>query len=142
MIFFSFLQGWIRRQLSQSALPLHPLLPQLIECFVSTILPKGLKVERTNQPFEEADILAVYSDFLSGSKSAGARTDAKGEAGGRGREGENLAPQLLMLYYVLLYQDTLQSVSKSPGVWTVKRLMINTSDGGSGIVECPFSNEP
>ena len=84
-------------------------------------------MEQTNQPFEEADILDVYSDFLSSSKSTGARTDAKGEAGGggRGREGENLAPQLLMLYYVLLYQDTLQSVSKSPGAWTVQLLVIN-----------------
>ena len=82
-------------------------------------------MEQTNQPFEEADILAVYSDFLSSSKSAGVRTDAKGEARGRGREGENLAPQLLMLYYVLLYQDTLQSVSKSPGARTVQLLVIN-----------------
>ena len=75
-------------------------------------------MEQTNQPFEEAEILAVYSDFLNSSKSASARTDSKVEAGGgKDQEGENLAPQLLMLYYVLLYQDTLQSVSKSPGTW-------------------------
>ena len=29
------------------------------------------------------------------------------------------------MYYMLLYQDTLQSVSKSPGAWTVQLLVIN-----------------
>ncbi|KAK7087171.1 integrator complex subunit 2-like [Littorina saxatilis] len=116
------IKDWIHRQLIKSALPIHPLLPQLIDCFVSTILPKGLKVEQTNQPFEESEILAVYSDFLNSSKTVGFKTDQKMETGettqaareGTKEKGENLAPQLLMLYYVLLYQDTLLSVSKSP----------------------------
>ncbi|XP_076453054.1 integrator complex subunit 2-like [Babylonia areolata] len=118
------IKDWILRQLQKSALPLHPLLPQLMECFVSTILPKGLKVEHTNQPFEESEILAVYSDFLSTSTSptppdtsasSSLQTGEGGIVGGQEGQGENnLAPQLLMLYYVLLYLDTLQSVSKSP----------------------------
>ncbi|KAK7483426.1 hypothetical protein BaRGS_00025366 [Batillaria attramentaria] len=104
------IKGWIYRQFCESALPLHPLLPQLVECFVGTIIPKGLKVEQTNQPFTEDEILAVYSDFLTSTKSG---SDEKGGRSGDNGQ-ENLAPQLLMLYYVLLYQDTLLSVSKSP----------------------------
>ncbi|KAL8620230.1 hypothetical protein ACOMHN_064989 [Nucella lapillus] len=115
-------KDWILRQLQKSCLPLHPLLPQLMEYFVSTVLPK--KVEHTNQPFEEAEIMAVYSDFLTTTSkpaptpgiSPGGRQTGEGETGevAEEEEEENLAPQLLMLYYVLLYQDTLQIVNKSP----------------------------
>lgn len=121
---FLFKQDWIYRQICESYLPLHPLLPQLVECFVSSIIPKGLKFEQTNQPVTEAEILAVYSDFVTGGNLGTLREDMQANRKRglkttreleKAEEEKSLAPRLLMLYYVLLYQDTLLSVSKSPG---------------------------
>ncbi|PVD31271.1 hypothetical protein C0Q70_06683 [Pomacea canaliculata] len=117
------IKDWIYRQICESYLPLHPLLPQLVECFVSSIIPKGLKFEQTNQPVTEAEILAVYSDFVTGGNLGTLREDMQANRKRglkttreleKAEEEKSLAPRLLMLYYVLLYQDTLLSVSKSP----------------------------
>lgn len=112
LYFIFFLKDWIYRQLCESAMPLHPLLPQMVDCFVSTLIPKGVKVEQTNQPFTESEILAVYSDYQTNSKENVTKVKT-GKHKDRGTE--NLAPQLLVLYYVLLYQDTLLSVSRATG---------------------------
>ncbi|KAK9504230.1 hypothetical protein O3M35_010608 [Rhynocoris fuscipes] len=89
------IKDWIYRQLCVSVPPLHPVLPALVEVYVNSILmPAGkLPQENTNQPISEDEIRAVFSNILSdnGKKVKGDKN--------------SLTSQLLMLYYLLHYED-------------------------------------
>lgn len=93
------IKEWIYAQICQCATPLHPLLPSLIEVYVNSILVKSAKTDHNNQPIEAQEILRLFQD----------RPVFK-----QGHEKEvNLTPHLCMLYYILLYQDTLDSQRKT-----------------------------
>lgn len=74
-------------------MPIHPVLPALLEVYTQSVLipvgatPVGTNgkvvCEHTNEPLSDEEVLAVFKDF----------------------EKKHLAPQLLVLYYVLLYED-------------------------------------
>ncbi|XP_005110013.1 integrator complex subunit 2 [Aplysia californica] len=95
---------WVIRQISSSVFPLHPLLPQLIESYVNSIIPKTNKPEHTNEPILEEEILALFhSDKkLKAGRKRKSRVEESEDADSQGKL---LCPQLLILYYLLLYED-------------------------------------
>lgn len=92
------IKDWIYRQISQSSQPLHPLLPSLLEVYVNSILVKSNKTDHTNQPITTQEIAELYRDSIF-VKNPDNLVDGV----------VNLAPQLCMLYYLLLYEDTLEN---------------------------------
>jgi integrator complex subunit 2 len=96
-----------------SNIPIHPVLPSLLEVYTQSVLVPGTGgtiggkavPELTNEPLTDDEVLGVYKDFQK----------------------KNLAPQLLVLYYVLLYEDTrlnncrnLLSLGKKVKVYSAK----------------------
>ncbi|CAL8102119.1 unnamed protein product [Orchesella dallaii] len=85
------IKDWIYRQINSSTLPMHPVLPALLEVYTQSILVPGTStvgstkvlLELTNEPLTDNEVLAVFKTFHN----------------------LNLAPQLLILYYLLLYED-------------------------------------
>ncbi|KAL1132582.1 hypothetical protein AAG570_010534 [Ranatra chinensis] len=100
------IKDWIYRQLCVSVPPLHPVLPALVEVYVNSILmPAGKSPqENTNQPITEDEIRAVFSNSLVDKKKncLGGMQDSEG----------SLTTQLLMLYFLLHYEDV--RLSSSP----------------------------
>lgn len=102
------------RQIMSTNMPIHPVLPGLLEVYTQSILVPGtasgtvggkVVLELTNEPLSDDEVLAVYKDFQK----------------------QDLAPQLLVLYYVLLYEDTrlnncrnLLSLGKKVKVYSAK----------------------
>nr|CAG4640631.1 EOG090X0154 [Eulimnadia texana] len=89
------IKTWIYRQICNSTAPLHPVLPSLIEVYVNSVLNpiKGQGLELRNEPISDEEIKAVFAGSFIGN--------------GNKKEGEvSIAAQLLLLYYVLLYEDT------------------------------------
>nr|XP_002124952.1 integrator complex subunit 2 [Ciona intestinalis] len=102
-------QDWIYRQICSTSSPLHPQLQPLVLQFVSTVVTPASKVHRSrqdgalNQPFKYSDILAVYGIM-----------DTKDSEGIHINESKHsLTSMLLMLYYVLLYEDSILSNMKT-----------------------------
>ena len=103
-------QDWIYRQICSSTSPIHSLLPPLIEVFVNSIIMPSTKTDHVNEPITEQEILAVFQNsFL---KTAGDGEDVM-EVDGEGAV--SFTSQLLLLYYVLLYQDCLLTNMKNIG---------------------------
>lgn len=137
------IKDWIYKQICCSTTPLHPVLPSLIEAYVTSILLtnttsvavqtiKGEAMATTHRPLSEAEILRVFQrtikvgynnkNIKNGDKqkhnSSGKATKKYFgfEFGGStgcaaevealdGSKESNIAAQLLMLYYALLYED-------------------------------------
>ncbi|XP_067113721.1 integrator complex subunit 2 isoform X1 [Osmerus mordax] len=96
------IKDWIYRQLCETSTPLHTQLLPLIDVYINSILTPASKAnpEATNQPITEQEILAV---FLG---------SAPGE-GGRGRQRYSITTQLLILYYILSYEEALLVSTKA-----------------------------
>ncbi|PIK61167.1 putative integrator complex subunit 2 isoform X2, partial [Apostichopus japonicus] len=98
------IKDWIYQQMLHCGTPLHPILPSLLETFVhSSVVPTevGSKFCR-NQALTEQEILSVFGSSRL--------KDGRGEkVKGQGNE---LTSQLLMLYYLLLYEDCLLTNTK------------------------------
>ncbi len=85
------IKDWIYRQITGSTLPIHPVLPALLEVYTQSILVPGTStvgstkvlLELTNEPLTDEEVLGVFKTFHN----------------------KHLAPQLLILYYLLLYED-------------------------------------
>ncbi|KAK6190857.1 hypothetical protein SNE40_002632 [Patella caerulea] len=102
------IKDWIYRQMCSSCLPLHPLLPPLIDSYVNSIIVKGIKTDNLNQPITEQEILEVFEappnrKDISGRQSPTIILSEKKDVG----------CQILVLYYLLLYEDTLLNNMKS-----------------------------
>lgn len=86
------IKDWIYRQITASTLPIHPVLPALLEVYAQSILVPGTStvgstkvlLELTNEPLTDDEVLGAFKAFHN----------------------LNLAPQLLILYYLLLYEDS------------------------------------
>lgn len=89
------IKDWIYRQFCCSIPPLHPVLPALVEVYVNSILMPAGKQENTNQPISEDEIRAVFSDAIP----------QPGKSQKESNQDKNLASKLLMLYYLLHYED-------------------------------------
>ncbi|KAK7576672.1 hypothetical protein V9T40_012958 [Parthenolecanium corni] len=88
-------KSWIFKQICTSTVPLHPLLPSLIDVYVNSMLNVTNKLPHepvVNERIGEEEILEVFKDSLS-------------EEGSIEAKNRSFMPQLLLLYYVLLYED-------------------------------------
>ncbi|CAG2065494.1 unnamed protein product, partial [Timema podura] len=86
------IKDWIYSQICSSVAPLHPVLPALVEVYVNSMLVPSSKVpqEHTNTPISEDEMRSVFQ--TSASQSQGSVLPS-------------LTSQLLLLYYILLYDD-------------------------------------
>nr|CAG4643017.1 EOG090X0154 [Ilyocryptus agilis] len=100
------IKTWIYRQICESRAPLHPLLPQLVEVYISSILTfthasnsksqTGSSVEQLgHDPITEDEIRAVFARSFP--RNVGVQS---------GEPEYSVTAQLLLLYYALLYEDT------------------------------------
>ena len=100
---------WIYKQICAADSPLHPQLQPLILQYVTTIVTPATKGSagsldgHLNEPFEESQILKIFG--VTGKSEKSSNTDYK--------SGYSLTAQLLMLYYVLLYEDSILNNMKS-----------------------------
>ncbi|KFM65537.1 Integrator complex subunit 2, partial [Stegodyphus mimosarum] len=112
------IKDWIYKQICHTVPPLHPVLPALIEVYVNSVLTPSSKgsIDTTNEPITEEEILAVFSKSvfmpqeqdkivtLPSKDNVPMETDEKPSS---------LTSQLLLLYYLLLYEDTRLSNMKT-----------------------------
>lgn len=109
------IKSWIYRQICNSSAPLHPVLPPLIEVYVNSIIVPNAKgpVEHTNKPLSKEDVLRVFKNSVIGThldtKSKINDCDMKlppSENIDDSISGSsNITSQLLLLYYLLFYED-------------------------------------
>ena len=78
----------------------------MIEVYVNSIMVKSAKTDHTNQPIGVQEISDLFTD------SVFKKTEARKNGGP-----VNLAPQLCILYYILLYEETLESQRKNLGMF-------------------------
>lgn len=111
------IKSWIYRQICNSSTPLHPVLPSLIEVYVNAIIVPTAKaqVEHTHKPLSKEDIMRVFRNSVIGShlntvkkiddfdiKSPPSENVAVDDDF---QHTSNTTAQLLLLYYLLLYED-------------------------------------
>lgn len=89
------IKDWIFKQICQSSTPLHSVLPSVIESFVNSILVPVTKSGHCNQAITEEEVKHVFKWKLYSSDNI-CEDDQPISI---------LSSQLLMLYYLLLYQD-------------------------------------
>ncbi|XP_043910471.1 integrator complex subunit 2 [Protopterus annectens] len=96
------IKDWIYRQLCETGTPLHPQLLPLIDVYINSILTPASKAspEATNQPVTEQEILNVFQGLTGGECS-------------RPRQRYSITAQLLVLYYILSYEEALLANTKS-----------------------------
>ncbi|TNN77000.1 Integrator complex subunit 2 [Liparis tanakae] len=97
------IKDWIYRQLCETSTPIHTQLIPLIDVYINSILTPASKAnpEATNQPITEQEILNVFQS------SAG-----QGEGSRGGRQRYSITTQLLILYYILSYEENLLASTK------------------------------
>jgi len=86
---------WVYRQLCNCTTPVHPIISSLIEAFVNSIIIPASRSDCTNDPISEEDLGTVFSDLCAPDKDKS------------GSRNTGFTKQLLLVYYVLLYEDTL-----------------------------------
>ncbi|CAL1573919.1 unnamed protein product [Knipowitschia caucasica] len=98
------IKDWIYRQLCETTTPIHTQLIPLIDAYVNSILTPASKAnpEATNQPITEQEILNVFQN------SAGYTDGSRGA----GRSCYSITTQLLVLYYILSYEENLLASTK------------------------------
>uniref|UniRef100_A0A8C4SC60 Integrator complex subunit 2 n=2 Tax=Erpetoichthys calabaricus TaxID=27687 RepID=A0A8C4SC60_ERPCA len=96
------IKDWIYKQLCETATPLHAQLLPLIDVYINSILTPASKAspEATNQPITEQEILNVFQGLTGGD-------------GNRSRTRFSITSQLLVLYYILSYEEALLINTKS-----------------------------
>ncbi|PZC78825.1 integrator complex subunit 2 [Helicoverpa armigera] len=108
------IKNWIYRQICNCTAPLHPVMPALVEVYVNSILiinNKGTN-EYVNKPIMEEEIRKVFRNSIFGanfdvqSKPFAPMEVDNGETSMEiNIEKPTLASQLLLIYYLLLYED-------------------------------------
>ncbi|XP_051972615.1 integrator complex subunit 2-like [Xyrauchen texanus] len=96
------IKDWIFRQLCETTTPLHTQLLPLIDVYINSILTPASKTnpEATNQPITEQEILNVFQGLAGGD-------------GGKTRSQYTITTQLLILYYILSYEEALLTNTKT-----------------------------
>ncbi|XP_069576218.1 integrator complex subunit 2 isoform X2 [Brachyistius frenatus] len=96
------IKDWIYRQLCETTTPIHTQLIPLIDAYINSILTPASKAnpEATNQPITEQEILNVFQSSAGGDGSRG------------GRQRYSITTQLLILYYILSYEENLLASTK------------------------------
>uniref|UniRef100_A0A8C3AHV3 Integrator complex subunit 2 n=1 Tax=Cyclopterus lumpus TaxID=8103 RepID=A0A8C3AHV3_CYCLU len=95
------IKDWIYRQLCETNTPIHTQLIPLIDVYINSILTPASKAnpEATNQPITEQEILNVFQS-------------SQGEGSRGGRQRYSITTQLLILYYILSYEENLLASTK------------------------------
>ncbi|XP_036054046.1 integrator complex subunit 2 isoform X2 [Onychomys torridus] len=95
-------QDWIYRQLCETSTPLHPQLLPLIDVYINSILTPASKSnpEATNQPVTEQEILNIFQEVIGGDSV-------------RLSQRFSITAQLLVLYYILSYEEALLANTKT-----------------------------
>ncbi|XP_019773474.2 integrator complex subunit 2 [Dendroctonus ponderosae] len=106
------IKNWIYKQICTSVSPLHPVLPMLVEVYVNSImLPNSKTTEHTNKPLTENEIRRVFQSSVFGQYFDNRQSiftmdfDLNAEDQDVVVDNTSLTPQLLLLYYLLLYED-------------------------------------
>ncbi|XP_041968143.1 integrator complex subunit 2 [Aricia agestis] len=108
------IKNWIYRQICSCIAPLHPVMPALVEVYVNSILVTNNKGtnEYFNQPITEEEIRRVFRNSIFGVNFDSINKhkeftpmDVDGESIEINIEKPTLASQLLLIYYLLLYED-------------------------------------
>lgn len=109
------IKSWIYRQICNSTTPLHPAIPALIEAYVNSIIVPNAKgpVEHTHNPLSEQEIQKIFQDSSIGAhietKKITFPFDFDAEFRDNNEEATHvstsLTSQLLILYYLLFYED-------------------------------------
>uniref|UniRef100_A0A6Q2X8M8 Integrator complex subunit 2 n=1 Tax=Esox lucius TaxID=8010 RepID=A0A6Q2X8M8_ESOLU len=96
------IKDWIYRQLCETSTPLHTQLLPLIDVYINSILTPASKAnpEATNQPITEQEILNIYQGSAGGGGNGGVRSRY------------SITTQLLILYYILSYEEALLANTK------------------------------
>ncbi|KAM8899407.1 integrator complex subunit 2 isoform 2-T2 [Spinachia spinachia] len=97
------IKDWIYRQLCETTTPIHTQLFPLIDAYINSILTPASKAnpEATNQPITEQEILNVFQS-----------STGTGEGSRGGRQCYSITTQLLILYYILSYEENLLASTK------------------------------
>lgn len=110
------IKSWIYKQICTCTTPLHPVLPALIEVYVNSVIAPQAKgpLEHTHKPLSEEEIVRVFQHSVAGShldygkkiytfEMATAKTPDSSEDVTTTKP--SVTSQLLLLYYLLLYED-------------------------------------
>ncbi|KAM5180305.1 integrator complex subunit 2 [Mantella aurantiaca] len=95
------IKDWIYTQLCETTLPLHQQLLPLIDVYINSIITPASKSspEATNKPITEQEILKVFQGHQGESPRLNQR--------------HRITTQLLLLYYLLSYEEALLANSKT-----------------------------
>ncbi|XP_053131203.1 integrator complex subunit 2 isoform X1 [Hemicordylus capensis] len=96
------IKDWIYRQLCETTTSLHPQLLPLIDVYINSVLTPASKSspEATNQPITEEEIWSVFQG-LTGGETA------------HPTQRYGITAQLLVLFYVLSYEEAILASSKT-----------------------------
>lgn len=116
------IKSWIYKQICNSVRPLHPVMPALIDVYVNTLIvpnPQGkINLDHMHKSFSENEILHIFRSSNNGTNVIGDIISMPRTGGVPGiltTDSEDLSKyhvqcpltaQLLMLYYLVLYEDT------------------------------------
>lgn len=100
------IKNWIYKQICNCSTPVHPVMPALIEVFVNSIIASNSKFT-TEQPLSEEEIQVIFqkSELVSRGSSRRQSNAMEVDEELDVVSGCNLTAQLLILYYVLYYED-------------------------------------
>lgn len=108
------IKDWIFKQICSASAPIHPIFLPLIEAYVNSIIhptPKS-SLTSTNEPFSEEEILNVFKQKVYSVEDSNTTDDEMDCC--EDEPSDALTSQLLLLYFVLLYEDIrLTSLSKN-----------------------------
>jgi integrator complex subunit 2 len=105
------IKNWIYKQICTSVSPLHPVLPMLVEVYVNSVIMPTSKNTETNKPLTENEIRRVFQSSIFGQYFDQKQSifnmdfDLNSENQDVVVDNTSLTPQLLLLYYLLLYED-------------------------------------
>ncbi|KAG9263236.1 integrator complex subunit 2 [Astyanax mexicanus] len=99
------IKDWIFRQLCETSTPLHTQLLPLIDVYINSILTPASKAnpEATNQPITEQEILSVFQGRLGLPLTDDGKVHSQ----------YSITTQLLILYYILSYEEALLANTKA-----------------------------
>ncbi|GBP98280.1 Integrator complex subunit 2 [Eumeta japonica] len=108
------IKNWIYRQICNCTAPLHPVMPALVEVYVNSILTISSKAanEYVNKPITEEEIRRVFRNSIFGENFdvqkkpfSPIEMECDDNVIDIDIEKPTLASQLLLMYYLLLYED-------------------------------------
>lgn len=108
------IKDWIFKQICNATAPVHMILPPLIEAYVNSVIVPSSKTasHTTNEPISEQSILKIFKHKVYSFEET-EESQAKMEVDDEETAKCALTSQLLLLYYVLLYEDSRLSNMKT-----------------------------